>query len=1054
MEKNYSILKRESALSKITKISITVFLLFFANQIFSQTITLKTASEFIIDSNNSCLPGFDGPHATYVSYEICNNTGSTLIGATATLGIVGTGFSLGGNQAPTQELGLIEDGGCSTLFWYVIYPCEPIGETADITVTLKNSLGVIIGTPNVDVVSVRSGLSAKATGLLGAQTINSNTGIGQLSSFDVEYTFGTTDDGGDISFQPVGNIDFDAECFQLIGVEILESAFSCIPVGNQQELYFQLLTGCGLKGSGNIVKARFFFTNVCLDATTRVQPYAYGLSGTQLKYTGNFEDPTSISTIPKTINNFNFSKTVSPTTILSAPGTINYTISIENTSAEPAYIDRIDDDLPSPFTFNSIHPSSDINSTNSTIIPSNGDSGTISFVGGIPSSTYPFYEYLIAGNSTINLVYIVDVPAGTLDGQYINSATYSIGGFTSDPKTALFNLGSCNLIGSGKTLETCNANGTLSDGSDDYVSFSLNPTGTNLGATYVVSVDNGGTISPSTGTYGSATAFALQSGSSDGTTYTVTITDVSDGSCSTTTTVQQSSCSTTCNLIGSGKTLETCNANGTLSDGSDDYVSFSLNPTGTNLGATYVVSVDNGGTISPSTGTYGSATAFALQSGSSDGTTYTVTITDVSDGSCSTTTTVQQSSCSILVDGNPLAVDDTASTSEDIPVATVNVLTNDTVIDGATITSFDEVSVSGGIVTNNGDGTFTYAPVIGFVGDDSFTYTLCDDDTPEASCSTATVTVTITDQGDPIVNDDLENVNEDSIDNTINWIDNDSLIDSSVLFSFDVESVNGGIISDNGDGTFSYSPAIEFSGEDSFEYTICDDDYPESTCLTASVNIIVDPKILIFDDIFEISFIEPIEIPIFENDGSIPVNSIFEINVFPIQGELSINDNGTPNDFSDDVIIYIPNANFVGEDTFSYSICDSKGNCKQAIVEIKGEGVLAECMINFPNNGNNEYDGYGFSPNGDNWNDEFKIDLIQNCYPNYQIQIFNRWGSVVFEYKHNGDPSKEPIWWDGKSQKSLKGSNNKILSAGVYFYILNLNNGNKKLITGYIYLNK
>ena len=86
MEKNYSILKRESALSKITKISITVFLLFFANQIFSQTITLKTASEFIIDSNNSCLPGFDGPHATYVSYEICNNTGSTLIGATATLG--------------------------------------------------------------------------------------------------------------------------------------------------------------------------------------------------------------------------------------------------------------------------------------------------------------------------------------------------------------------------------------------------------------------------------------------------------------------------------------------------------------------------------------------------------------------------------------------------------------------------------------------------------------------------------------------------------------------------------------------------------------------------------------------------------------------------------------------------------------------------------------------------------------------------------------------------------------------------------------------------------
>ncbi|MFI1770108.1 Ig-like domain-containing protein, partial [Thalassobellus citreus] len=80
---------------------------------------------------------------------------------------------------------------------------------------------------------------------------------------------------------------------------------------------------------------------------------------------------------------------------------------------------------------------------------------------------------------------------------------------------------------------------------------------------------------------------------------------------------------------------------------------------------------------------------------------------------------------------------------EDTLVTTVNVLTNDTVIDGATITSFESSSANGGTVTSNNDGTFDYTPATGFVGTDTFDYTICDDDTPTASCSTATVTVTV-----------------------------------------------------------------------------------------------------------------------------------------------------------------------------------------------------------------------------------------------------------------------------------------------------------------------
>ena len=101
-----------------------------------------------------------------------------------------------------------------------------------------------------------------------------------------------------------------------------------------------------------------------------------------------------------------------------------------------------------------------------------------------------------------------------------------------------------------------------------------------------------------------------------------------------------------CTLTDAGKTNEACNDAGTTSNPADDYITFSLNPTGSNLGTGYTVTVSGGATISPTSGTYGSATNFQLQSGSANGTVYTITITDNSSGSCQITTTLQQNECS------------------------------------------------------------------------------------------------------------------------------------------------------------------------------------------------------------------------------------------------------------------------------------------------------------------------------------------------------------------------------------------------------------------------
>ena len=80
-----------------------------------------------------------------------------------------------------------------------------------------------------------------------------------------------------------------------------------------------------------------------------------------------------------------------------------------------------------------------------------------------------------------------------------------------------------------------------------------------------------------------------------------------------------------------------------------------------------------------------------------------------------------------------------------------------------------------------------------------------------------------------------------------------------------------------------------------------------------------------------------------------------------------------------------------------------------------------------------------FSPNEDGQNDTFYIDCITQ-YPDNQLQIFNRWGNLVY-YRKGYDNT-----WDGKADGSAK-----TLPEGTYFYILDLGNGSSKK-SGWLYL--
>ncbi|CAA9200109.1 hypothetical protein FLACOL7796_03034 [Flavobacterium collinsii] len=89
----------------------------------------------------------------------------------------------------------------------------------------------------------------------------------------------------------------------------------------------------------------------------------------------------------------------------------------------------------------------------------------------------------------------------------------------------------------------------------------------------------------------------------------------------------------------------------------------------------------------------------------------------------------------------------------------------------------------------------------------------------------------------------------------------------------------------------------------------------------------------------------------------------------------------------------------------------------------------------------------GFSPNGDNVNDTFRIPDIDFLYPDYTLEIFNRYGNIMFK----GNKNKPN--WDGRNSEAA-GFGDGIVPNGVYFYVINFNKDNRRPQQGRLYLNR
>jgi len=303
------------------------------------------------------------------------------------------------------------------------------------------------------------------------------------------------------------------------------------------------------------------------------------------------------------------------------------------------------------------------------------------------------------------------------------------------------------------------------------------------------------------------------------------------------------------------------------------------------------------------------------------GDSFTYTISDGNGGEASATV-------SITVTGTggggggmnvaPTALNDSASTAINTAIS-INVLTNDSDPDSDVLTIVSTTQGSNGSVAiDAGNISVTYTPNSGYVGGDSFEYTISDGHNHQAT-ATVTVTVTQTTTGSPPVAQNDSATTPQDVAVTIDVIANDSDPDGDTLTVVNVTlPLNGSTsISNN---KVVYTPNTGFSGSDSFQYTISDGNGGQDSA-TVSVTVNGNPT----------QNTVPVALPDF---ASTTINTAVEIDVLANDSDsdgdqLTITSVGSTT-YGSTVVInannkitYTPKTDFVGSESFTYSITDS-----------------------------------------------------------------------------------------------------------------------------------
>jgi parallel beta-helix repeat protein len=279
------------------------------------------------------------------------------------------------------------------------------------------------------------------------------------------------------------------------------------------------------------------------------------------------------------------------------------------------------------------------------------------------------------------------------------------------------------------------------------------------------------------------------------------------------------------------------------------------------------------------------------------------------------------------VNDPPAAQGDQATTRQGTPVV-IDVLANDTDVEGHPLSISQVTSPAHGEATTGTMGRITYRPAPGYIGPDSFTYTVVDG---QGGSATAQVSITVAASTPPNVVDDAVEVDEDTAE-IVDVLANDSDPDGDAVTIEQVEAPTHGSAVINGAGSITYTPAPNYNGPDSFTYTGRD---PGGATDTAAVSVEVNPvndAPSAANDAETVPAAKTSTFDVLGNDTDIDGNDIDVASVTaPAHGSAAVDPSG--------LVTYTPASGYEGPDTFNYTLSDGAGGSATGRVDLKVDAV-------------------------------------------------------------------------------------------------------------------
>jgi VCBS repeat-containing protein len=309
-----------------------------------------------------------------------------------------------------------------------------------------------------------------------------------------------------------------------------------------------------------------------------------------------------------------------------------------------------------------------------------------------------------------------------------------------------------------------------------------------------------------------------------------------------------------------------------------------------------------------------------------DSFTYTVSDGAAESRVATVTITVQAVNDAPTVGADSYGLDEDAT----LQITDPGVLANDGDAEGDGLSTMLVTGPTHGTLTLNADGSFIYTPDANYSGADSFTY-IANDGLVDSTAATVFLTVDAVNDT-PVATDDSYSTNEDTalVIAAGGVLANDIDLDGDSLQVVMVGGPSHGALALNADGSFTYTPASNYNGPDSFSYKVSDAS-AESNVVTVTITVVpVNDAPIAGDESFTTSEDSGLEVHapgVLANDTDADGGTLSAVLVSgPSHGTLISNADGS--------FGYTPAPNFNGTDSFTYRASDGAALSGVATVTI------------------------------------------------------------------------------------------------------------------------